>query len=59
MSAPKAAKVAVEKMKQRVDGLGGIIIINKNGEYGFAHNTSKMAFAYVADNGHVVAKIKI
>ena len=53
-----AAKLAIDLMEQRVEGWGGVILIDKNGDYGFAHNTTKMAFAYADDSGEVVAKIK-
>jgi len=55
----QAAHLAVDLMKQRVEGWGGIILIDKNGNYGFAHNTTKMAFAFADDSGNVVSKIKI
>jgi len=54
-----AAKLAVDLMQQKVKGWGGVIMINKNGDYGFAHNTTKMAFAFADDSGSVVPKIRI
>ena len=53
-----AAQLAIDLMEQRVKGWGGVILIDKNGDYGFAHNTKKMAFAFTDDSGEVVAKIK-
>lgn len=58
-SAPEAAKLAVEFLQQRVNGLGGIILIDKIGDYGIYHNTSKMAFAYANQSGDIVAAIQI
>jgi beta-aspartyl-peptidase (threonine type) len=58
-NATDAAKSAIEMLQQRVDGLGGVILIDKQGKYGYAHNTSKMAFAFAASPDTVIAKIKI
>jgi beta-aspartyl-peptidase (threonine type) len=57
-SAMQAAHLAVDLLQQRVQGLGGIILIDRLGSYGFAHNTVKMAFAYAHSSGEVVAQIK-
>lgn len=57
-SAPAAAEIAVDLMHRRVNGLGGIILIDKSGNYGYAYNTPKMAFAYADSSGTVIAKIK-
>jgi beta-aspartyl-peptidase (threonine type) len=54
-----AAQMAVEILDQRVQGWGGIILIDKNGQYGFAHNTTKMAFAYAHPSGEIIAQIEI
>ncbi len=56
-SAMSAAQLAVDSLGQRVQGLGGIILIHRSGEYGFAHNTPKMAFAYADSSGKVIARI--
>jgi len=58
-SAPEAAAAAIHILKQKVDGLGGIILIDNQGNYGFAHNTTKMAFAYAENIGEVSANIKV
>jgi beta-aspartyl-peptidase (threonine type) len=57
-SAEQAAEMAVDLLQQRVQGLGGIILVDRLGNCGFAHNTSKMAFAYAYPSGQVVAQIK-
>lgn len=41
-----AAKEAMSYLKQRVHGHGGIIVLNAQGEFGIAHNTPRMAWAY-------------
>jgi beta-aspartyl-peptidase (threonine type) len=50
-SAQEAATMAIQRLQQRVDGVGGIIAISPTGKYGLAHNTPKMAFAYVKKPG--------
>jgi len=42
----QAAKEGIGILAKKVNGLGGIIGIDENGNYAFAHNTSKMAFAF-------------
>lgn len=58
-TAHEAAQKSVQILHERVNGLGGIILIDSHGNYGFAHNTSKMAFAFAGKNGEINAKIKI
>ncbi len=40
-----AAKEAMNYLKQRLDGHGGIIVLNAQGQVGIAHNTPRMAWA--------------
>lgn len=40
-----AAQEAMNYLKQRVDGHGGIIVLNTQGHFGIAHNTPRMAWA--------------
>jgi len=58
-SAELAAQKSIDLLNQRVNGWGGIIVIDKNGQYGFAHNTTRMAFAYAHPSGEIYARIKI
>lgn len=58
-SANGAANEAIRLLQRRVNGLGGIIGVNAGGDYGFAHNTPKMAFAYMDAAGEIIAKIKV
>lgn len=53
-----AAQIGIALLAHKVKGLGGVIGINKNGNYAFAHNTPKMAFAYFDVGEKVVARIK-
>jgi len=41
-----AAKEAMNYLKQRVNGHGGIIVLDSAGHIGIAHNTPRMAWAY-------------
>ena len=41
-----AAQEAMNYLKQRVNGHGGIIVLNAQGQFGIAHNTARMAWAY-------------
>lgn len=41
-----SAQEAMNYLKQRVDGHGGIIVLNCEGHIGIAHNTPRMAWAY-------------
>ncbi|HLX12357.1 MAG TPA: isoaspartyl peptidase/L-asparaginase [Bacteroidota bacterium] len=43
----KATQRGIELLKQKVDGYGGIIALNANGQPGVAFNTTRMARAYV------------
>jgi L-asparaginase / beta-aspartyl-peptidase len=40
-----AAQEAVNYLKQRLNGHGGIIVLNAAGQFGMAHNTPRMAWA--------------
>jgi beta-aspartyl-peptidase (threonine type) len=42
-----ACRKAIAIMSERVDGYGGLIMIDKSGRVGYHHNTPKMAFAFV------------
>jgi beta-aspartyl-peptidase (threonine type) len=41
-----AAKEAMNYLKQRVNGHGGIILLDAAGRFGIAHNTPRMAWAF-------------
>ncbi len=56
-SAMDAARVGIRILQDRVNGLGGVIGIDSKGAYAFAHNTPKMAFAYLGADGGVIAKM--
>jgi len=41
-----AAQEAMNYLEQRLNGHGGIIVLNPAGQFGIAHNTPRMAWAY-------------
>jgi beta-aspartyl-peptidase (threonine type) len=44
----EACATALSVLKDRVDGLGGLISVDHKGNVGLKHNTPKMAYAYIA-----------
>lgn len=55
--ARQACVQCIEVLMQRTEGYAGIIAIDREGSYGIAHNTRRMAFAYVEESGEVIPKI--
>ncbi|TAK60976.1 MAG: peptidase T [Bacteroidetes bacterium] len=45
----KAATKGVDLLKRKVDGYGGVIVMNNKGEVGVAYNTPRMARAYITE----------
>lgn len=54
-TAEVAAREGIDYLGNRVNGLGGIIGINKYGNYAIAYNTPRMARGYIEDGKSVVA----
>ena len=57
-SAQEAAEAAIRLLAERVNGLGGVIVVDARGRIGAAHNTPRMAHAYIGAEGEIVARIK-
>ncbi|HWQ03131.1 MAG TPA: isoaspartyl peptidase/L-asparaginase [Candidatus Nitrosotenuis sp.] len=55
--AQEAADDAVRLLAERGKGTGGLILIDRHGQLGFAFNTSHMAYGYVADDGSLVVGV--
>ena len=53
-SAKDAAESAVRILLERGHGTGGLILLDKDGDPGFAFSTTRMAFGYVAPGGSFV-----
>ena len=47
MSAQAAAEAAIRLLGERLGGDGGLILIDRQGQVGFAHNTPHMSFGYL------------
>lgn len=54
--AMQAATSSIKTLETRGKGYGGLILIDPQGNYGYAHNTPRMAFAYAQGN-EVMARI--
>jgi beta-aspartyl-peptidase (threonine type) len=57
LDAQAAADFAVRTLVERVKGQGGLIIVDHNGNLGFAHSTPYISVAWIASNGSVQAAI--
>lgn len=53
-TAPEVAQRAVQILAERTGGTGGLILLDRNGNPGFAFNTTRMAYGYVAAGGSYV-----
>jgi beta-aspartyl-peptidase (threonine type) len=47
--APTTARWAIEYLGSKTNGPGGIIVLDRRGEVGYAFNTPRMAFAYLCE----------
>lgn len=50
-SPEEAARAAMDYLKMRLGGHGGLILLDARGRYGLAHNTSRMAWAWRTPEG--------
>jgi len=53
----EAAVAAIGRMEADIGGLGGVIVISKNGDTGLAYNTPRMAYAIIGIDGKPVCGI--
>ncbi|MGH1364599.1 MAG: isoaspartyl peptidase/L-asparaginase [Calditrichia bacterium] len=58
-TADAAIQNALNILRTRVSGLAGAIAVSRTGEYGLAHNTPRMAFAYQQTDGDIKAGIRL
>ena len=56
-SAKRAAESAVELLRTRGKGTGGLILLDRQGTPGFAFNTPRMAYGYVARDGSLLTAV--
>ena len=52
-----AARASVQLLAARTKGTGGLILLDRNGNPGFAFNTPRMAYAYVQPDGSFVMEV--
>ena len=57
LNAHDAAKLAINILAKRVNGSGGIILIDRNGDIGYAYNTPRMAYAFQQEEGDITIGI--
>ena len=56
-SAQLAAREAVHLLAKRTRGTGGLILLDRQGNPGFAFNTPRMAYGYVAPDGSFITAV--
>ena len=58
LTAQQAADAAIERLSdERVSGSGGVIVVDREGRIGFAHNTTHLSRAFVLPDGSIEAAI--
>ena len=58
-SAQAAAEATLRRLWERVGGYGGVILIDREGRVGLAHNTPNLAYAYVVAGCEMVAGAEV
>jgi beta-aspartyl-peptidase (threonine type) len=53
-AADDAAREAVSILARRTRATGGLIVLDRKGNPGFAFNTPRMAYGYVADGDFII-----
>ena len=59
MTAQEAAEATIAVLRERTTGEGGVIVIDRHGRIGIAHNTPYIAHAYVSEGGQVTVGISV
>jgi beta-aspartyl-peptidase (threonine type) len=57
MTAQEAADGAISLLADRTSGCGGVIVLDKWGNVGFAHNTPHLVYAHVSRAGQIVSRM--
>jgi beta-aspartyl-peptidase (threonine type) len=55
-SAMEAAREGIALLGRRVEGQGGLIVVSPAGEIGYAYNTPAMTWAWLEEDGTIVAR---
>lgn len=56
-SLEEATEMVLERLRERVDGTGGVIVLAPDGRYIIRYNTPRMARAWVDDTGEIRAAV--
>ena len=56
-SADLAAREVVHLLSKRTHATGGLILLDRHGNPGFAFNTPRMAYGYVAMDGNFITAV--
>jgi beta-aspartyl-peptidase (threonine type) len=59
LTAQEAADVVIAKLWERVRGYGGVILVDRQGGIGLAHNTPNLAYAYRSFASDIVVGVEI
>ena len=46
----EVATLAIQLLEEKVQGLGGLIMIDREGNIGYSFNTPQMAYAYLSED---------
>jgi beta-aspartyl-peptidase (threonine type) len=57
MTAQEAADAAISLLARRTAGRGGVIVLDRQGNVGVAHNTPYLVFAHVTPSGSIISRI--
>jgi beta-aspartyl-peptidase (threonine type) len=57
MTAQEAADAALSLLAQRTGGRGGVIVLDRQGDVGVAHNTPYLVYAHVTAAGEIVSRM--
>jgi len=49
LTAQKAAEESVKRLERKINGRGGVIVLDRKGNVGISYNTPKMARAYMTE----------
>jgi beta-aspartyl-peptidase (threonine type) len=53
LTVQKAADESVKKLERKINGRGGVIVLDRKGNVGISYNTPKMARAYITEGSDV------
>ncbi|MEM6252049.1 MAG: isoaspartyl peptidase/L-asparaginase family protein [Cyanobacteria bacterium P01_D01_bin.156] len=57
LDAQAAATAGIEYLKQKVQGLGGVIVVDRAGKCAAGHSTSGMIYGWIENGGETICKL--